>query len=121
MQARSSGFEWMAWTATGFFSLLIGFFALMPVSPGAMAMPSDKLMHVIAFAVLVLPLSMIFARKALFIFVGAVAYGLLIEVVQPYAGRMFELGDLWADALGAIIGIGLGSVLSGLAQRVRQA
>lgn len=121
MQARTSGNEWVMWVATGVFALLIGYFALIPVTPRSMAIPDDKLMHVVAFAVLVLPLSLIHARKAMFIFVGAVAYGLLIEVVQPYMGRFFELADLWADAIGAAIGIGLGAVLSGVVQRIRQA
>ena len=120
MQERLLGLEKAAWVATGLFALLIGYFALIPPTNRALPVPSDKVMHAFAFAVLVLPMSIMFARKALLILAAAVAYGALIEIVQPITGRMFEIADIWADGVGACIGIGLGAVLAGVVRRVRQ-
>jgi VanZ family protein len=37
-----------------------------------------------------------------------VAFGGLIEIVQPYVGRGAEWADLVADGLGAALGVSLG-------------
>ena len=39
------------------------------------------------------------------IFAIAVFYGAFIEIIQPYVNRYGELGDFWADAGGAVIGV----------------
>jgi VanZ family protein len=39
------------------------------------------------------------------IFAIAVLYGALIEIIQPYVNRYGEMGDFWADAGGAVIGV----------------
>jgi VanZ family protein len=87
--------------------MVLGFavLALMPVVPGLPSGANDKLLHALGFAVLVVPMTLARPMAAPGIWFAAVAYGLLIEIVQPYTGRMSEAADLMADALGAAAGI----------------
>lgn len=87
--------------------MVLGFavLALMPVVPGLPSGVNDKLLHALGFAVLVVPMTLARPMAAPGIWLAAVAYGLLIEIVQPYTGRMSEAADLMADALGAAAGI----------------
>ena len=34
-----------------------------------------------------------------------VLYGGAIEVIQPYVNRYREMGDFWANTIGAVIGV----------------
>lgn len=97
-----------AWWVTLTLAALIAVAALVP-SPGTQgAMPSDKVGHVLAFFVLALPLARV--RAAMFwpVILIVVAYGGMIEAVQPLVGRNAEWADLGADALGALGGACLG-------------
>lgn len=69
---------------------------------------SDKTYHILAFAALAFPLAFAGRWPAVPVFVGAVAYGGLIEILQPMTGRTAEWADLYADALGAVLGVGVG-------------
>ena len=77
---------------------------------------SDKLVHFIAFAALAFPLARTGRFGLLPVFIGASAFGAIIELIQPSFNRSAELSDWVADTLGVIIGIGLGLAY----QRVRQ-
>ena len=77
---------------------------------------SDKLVHFIAFAALAFPLARTRRFGLLPVFIGASAFGAIIELIQPTFNRSAELSDWVADTLGVIIGIGLGLAY----QRVRQ-
>lgn len=90
---------------TGLMVLGFAVLALMPVVPGLPSGANDKLLHALGFAVLVVPMTLARPMAAPGIWLAAVAYGLLIEIVQPYTGRMSEAADLMADALGAAAGI----------------
>lgn len=83
----------------------------------------DKLLHFLAFLALVVPLSMVLtARRLLAVLVlGAIAYGVVIEVMQPTVGRTAEVGDVLANSLGAITGAALGAMLRVLRTRRRAA
>lgn len=80
--------------------------SLVPV-PGDSGLPSDKMMHLLAYLSLGLWFGALygverFARIGL----GLVAFGLVIECLQYGTGyRSFELTDLAADALGAALGL----------------
>ena len=67
---------------------------------------SDKLVHLAAFAAL--------ARtnrvSLLLIFIGASAFGGLIELIQPTFNRSADLNDWIADILGVMLGIALGLI-----------
>lgn len=71
----------------------------------------DKLAHMVAFLVLVLPTAALWPRVAAWIGVLAVVYGGAIEVIQPFTGRSAEFADLLADGIGVALGIILGTML----------
>lgn len=101
----------LAMAATVLFTLAIAVGALtpMPQLPGPEG--SDKSLHFLAFAVLVLPLTLAGPRHLFWAAPAALAYGALIEVVQPYVGRSRELADLMADGLGILVGAVVGALL----------
>ena len=69
---------------------------------------SDKLVHFIAFAALAFPLARTGRLGLVVVFIGASAFGGLIELIQPTFNRSAEVGDWVADTVGVVIGIGAG-------------
>ena len=67
---------------------------------------SDKLVHFIAFAALAFPLARTGRLGLVVVFIGASAFGGLIELIQPTFNRSADLGDWVADTVGVVIGIG---------------
>lgn len=104
-QISQTGAVRAACLVTGLMVLGFAVLALMPVVPGLPSGANDKLLHALGFAVLVVPMTLARPMAAPGIWLAAVGYGLLIEIVQPYTGRMSEAADLMADALGAAAGI----------------
>ncbi|ABD53688.1 VanZ family protein [Jannaschia sp. CCS1] len=90
---------------------IIAVVTLVPSPPGGVP-GSDKLHHALAFACLAFPLSFARPRWVLWVVLGAIAFGAVIEVTQPAFGRMAEWADLWADGIGACVGAALGAGLS---------
>ena len=66
---------------------------------------SDKNYHFLAFALLVMPLTFQSLKNGFWLLPVAVVLGAIIEVLQPHLGRHGELDDLYADAVGALIGV----------------
>tara|TARA_B110000008_G_C16573293_1_gene405249 strand:+ start:17 stop:355 length:339 start_codon:yes stop_codon:yes gene_type:complete len=69
---------------------------------------SDKLVHLIAFAALAFPLANTGRFGLLPVFIGASAFGGVIELVQPSFNRSADVNDWIADVVGVILGIGCG-------------
>lgn len=69
---------------------------------------SDKLVHLIAFAALAFPLARTGRIGLLPVFIGASAFGSVIELVQPSFNRSADVNDWLADIVGVILGIGCG-------------
>ncbi len=93
---------------TALLTLVIGIAALMPSTGGHSALLGlDKVAHLLAFAGLVIPMTLAQPRRWPLVFALALAYGGLIEIVQPSVGRSAEWADFAADGLGAAMGIGL--------------
>ena len=69
---------------------------------------SDKLVHFIAFAALAFPLARTGRLGLVAVFIGASAFGGLIELIQPSFNRSADIGDWVADTVGVAIGIGCG-------------
>ena len=69
---------------------------------------SDKLVHLIAFAALAFPLARTGRIGLLPVFIGASAFGGIIELVQPRFNRSADVNDWVADVVGVILGIGCG-------------
>lgn len=74
-------------------------------APGPYA--TDKLLHLIAFAVLAFPL-ILTGRLGFFpVLIGTSVLGGIIELIQPYVLRNADINDWAADIFGAILGISL--------------
>ena len=69
---------------------------------------SDKLVHFIAFAVLAFPLARTGRFGLLPVFIGASAFGGIIELIQPSFNRSADVNDWVADIVGVVLGIGFG-------------
>ena len=66
---------------------------------------SDKIIHLIAFAALSFPLARTGRIGLIPVFVGASAFGGLIELIQPTFNRSAEMNDWVADIMGVVVGI----------------
>ena len=67
---------------------------------------SDKLVHFIAFAALAFPLARTGRFDLMPVFIGASAYGGIIELIQPSFNRSADVNDWIADVVGVVLGIG---------------
>lgn len=98
----------MAKILTFLLAVAIAIATLTPSSSGpAQGLELDKLAHLLAFGLLVGPMAAQYPKRWPVIWIAALAYGGLIEIVQPYVGRTDEWADLVYDGLGAACGIGL--------------
>ena len=68
----------------------------------------DKLVHFAAFAALSFPLARTGRVGLLPVFIGASAFGGVIELIQPSFNRSADVNDWVADVVGVTLGIGLG-------------
>jgi VanZ family protein len=94
--------------------LAVTWLALTPAAPPAAGVLWDKLNHLAAFASLAAAAQLGFRRHWLWVALGLLAYGGLIELLQALMPpRVAEAEDLLADALG----IALGQVAAALAVR----
>ena len=93
--------------ATVVIAVLIGLATLTPVEELPAVSGSDKLYHLISFAILTLPIAVIRPKALWVIFILSVVYGGAIEVLQPLVDRNCELADFLADASGALLGMAL--------------
>ena len=69
---------------------------------------TDKLVHLITFAALAFPLARTGRIGLLPVFIGASAFGGIIELIQPSFNRSADVKDLVADIFGVAMGIGCG-------------
>jgi len=100
---------------------MIAYLTLSPPNPDLGGFLSDKTYHVIAFAALVFPTALLYARSLFWVLPAAVLFGGSIELIQPYVGRAREMADFLADVLGAGFGVTLGlTIRAFLHTRVRR-
>ena len=69
---------------------------------------SDKVVHLIAFAALGFPLARTKRFGLLPVFIGASAFGGMVELIQPNFNRSADIKDWIADVAGVVLGIGCG-------------
>ena len=74
-------------------------------------------MHFIAFAALAFPLARTGRIGLLPVFIGASAFGGIIELIQPSFNRSADFNDWVADVVGVILGIGCGLLYRRLRRR----
>jgi VanZ family protein len=94
-------------------ALLILFLSLKPVSEvDTKLLVSDKVLHLFAYCIMVLPVSLekIFPHFSVFLF--SLAYGGCIELIQPFTGREADIMDFLANTAGIILGIIVARVLT---------
>ena len=103
----------LALTATAILSFVIAYLTLSPSPPhvGLEELLSDKAYHVIAFAALIFPSALLYARSLIWVIPAALMFGGAIELIQPYVGREAEVADFLADAVGLSVGIVSGLIL----------
>ena len=90
----------------------IGYFTLTPnPNPNYLLNSNDKLAHLLGFAFLLFPAALLYRHALYWILPCAIAFGGAIEVIQPYVNRNGEWGGFWADAIGAILGVGVSLLL----------
>lgn len=97
----------VVWWWLGLFGCgLLLVLTLRPDAPGPSFAYGDKLGHLAAFAVLGAWFGALRRNAVLWIGLGLLAYGGLIEVLQSFMPRRKpELADLMADLVGIVIGI----------------
>lgn len=97
--------------------LAIGYLSLTPLEELPEIPGNDKLHHLIAYVILVFFATL--SRKtnwaALAVLLAIIAYGGLIELIQPYVNRYGEFNDFLADTAGAVVG---GLLALGLSRRL---
>ena len=91
--------------ATIIIAFAIGLATLTPVEKLPQVSGSDKVYHLISFAILTLPIAIIRPRAIWIILSLSIAFGGAIELLQPLVNRTCELADFLADAVGAILGV----------------
>ena len=93
---------------TAFLAITLTVAMLWPLEAPPAPEGSDKLVHLIAFAALAFPLARTGRLGLVAVFIGASAFGGLIELIQPAFNRSADIGDWVADTVGVAIGIGGG-------------
>ena len=86
--------------------LAIGYLSLTPLQALPEIPGDDKLQHLIAYAVLAFfaTLSRQTSKTVAAVLLAVIAYGGLIELIQPYVNRYGEFNDFLAGAVGAFLG-----------------
>jgi len=98
----------------------IGWFTLTPPGESSTPLPlTDKQLHALAFGLLVLPVALTHPRALWWLAPLALAYGAMIELIQPSVGRSGEWADLLADGVGIALTCGLGLLRRRLAASAR--
>ena len=90
---------------TGFIAVAILVGTLFPESQLSEVNGGDKAAHLIAFALLALPLNLAGHPRWLLLNTGFVLFGGAIEFIQPFVGRHGEWLDLGADMIGVVLGL----------------
>jgi len=114
-ERRLRAIRLVAWVVSGVILVL----TLSPtnLTPPVSVAHVDKLMHVLAFFVWAALVTAGWRWPGRLVLVVAVAFGGVIELVQPMTGRDAELADLAADLVGAAAGFWLGLRLRSWARR----
>lgn len=100
-------------------ALLILWLTLTPQAVAEIkSLPLDKLAHMTAFAIYILPTALLYPRALAPMLLGGVILGGGIEIIQPYFGRAQELADFGFDVIGLLMGGGMGLGLRSLLRHV---
>jgi VanZ family protein len=91
---------WLADISLWIFCLIpVGFHLPAPINR------ADLFYHGMGYLVLSTAFAMAYPQKKGIIATGLILQGILIEIIQPYTGRMFEFYDMLANTLGVVLGM----------------
>ena len=97
--------------ATIIIAFAIALATLTPVETLPNVLGSDKLYHLISFAILTLPIAIIRPNATWILLSLIIAFGGAIELSQSLVNCNWELTDFLADSVGAILGLLLAGAL----------
>ena len=86
-------------------AFVIGLATLTPVEKLTVVSGSDKLYHLLSFAILTFTIAMVRPKAVWWILILSLIFGGAIEVLQPLVNRSFEVADFSVDECGALLGI----------------
>lgn len=100
----------LALCLTALLAGVIGWVTLTPPDqqPALAVTLPDKVYHALAFAALILPSALLAVQSLPWILGAGLAYGGLIELIQPQVGRSSEIGDMVANIVGLCAGLVIG-------------
>lgn len=108
----------LALVATAALTAVIAYLTLSePQSSNPGSLLNDKAYHFIAFAALVFPAALLYARSLVWVIPAALMFGAGIELIQPYVGRSREGLDFIADIFGVGVGLFLGQAIRALLRK----
>ena len=116
-QSISKLLKGLAAIATLILAVAILYLALSPPTLQASVGVNDKILHFIAFTVLILPCAIFLARSLVWILPLSLLFGGAFELLQPGFGRDASWHDFQADMLGVAAGTILGLAFRFLIKR----
>lgn len=104
--------HWLALTWLSLFVITI--LSLWPLDELESVPGSDKIHHLIAYALLMLPTAL--RKPKYWMLYGGlyIAFSGAIELIQPYVNRYGEWSDMLANTAGVVCGLVLAKILNGL-------
>ena len=101
--------NWLVITITS--SVVIIFFSFFSVTPPSTIQNTDKYLHKAAYLFLSFSAALRKPTNYILIFSYFVIFGIVIELIQPYFNRYFELLDILANSLGVFLAITFADLL----------
>ena len=95
--------NWLVITIT--LSVVIIFFSFFSITPPSTIQNTDKYLHTAAYFFLSFSASVRKPTNYILIFIYFIFFGIVIELIQPYFNRYFELLDILANSLGVFVAI----------------
>lgn len=92
--------------------LALTLLSLMPMPPQGPVQGNDKVLHVLAWGLAVVPAALALGWRVFPVALGFLAWSIAIEFLQPLTGRFLEFADMLANGAGLTLG-----ALSGIALR----
>ena len=86
-------------------SVVIIFFSFFSITPPSAIQSPDKYLHTIAYLFLSFSASLRKPANYILIFIYFLFFGIIIELIQPYFNRYFELLDILANSIGILLAI----------------
>ena len=92
-------------------SFVVIFFSFFLINPSFSGQGNDKYLHIVAY--LFLSFSAAFRKPINYILIFSYffLFGLVIELIQPYFDRHFELLDIIANSIGTLLAITFAGLL----------